>query len=291
MPSAQYIQCANRHFLMDCGEGTQLQLRKYGIKFQRIDHIFISHLHGDHFFGLFGLLSTLHLLGRVKPLTLYAPAALKGILDSILKAGNGSFAYEIVFVQLEGKEGQILFEDEKVKVCCFPLVHKITTFGFTFTQKQKELSLNFEQTRADNVPRAYYARLKQGHDVVDDNGKLYSTEKYTLPADPELVYAYCSDTEYTESIIPYIKNADVLYHEATFIEELSDRAKQTKHSTAREAAMIAQAAKVGFLIMGHLSARYDDGKKHIEEAKIVFPNVSVAEDGMNFNVPFLKSLK
>lgn len=286
MPSAQYIECAGRNFLVDCGEGTQLQLRKYGVKFQRIDHIFISHLHGDHFFGLFGLLSTLHLLGRVKPLHLFAPKDLEPILDGILKAGNGKFAYEIRFVPLDGKEGAVILEDEKTKVACFPLQHKITTFGFLFVQKEKERVLNVEKIRTDQVPRAYFSMLKQGQDATDDQGRKLSYLKYTLPGEPARIYAYCSDTEYTRSILTYIEKADVLYHEATFIEEMSERAKQTKHSTAKEAAQIAKEAAVGYLVMGHLSARYDDGKSHLSEATSEFQNVTVAEDGMVFSIPF-----
>lgn len=285
MPTSQYVQCVGRHFLIDCGEGTQLQMRRFGVKFQRIDHIFISHLHGDHYFGLFGLLSTLHLLGRERKLTLYAPGPLEGILEAILKAGNGYFSFEIDFVPLDDKIGETIFEDDKCYVKCIPLVHKIPTYGFVFYQKEKDKVLNIDKAKNDGVSTAYYTRLKKGEDVEISDGRLLKSEDYTNPGEPQRAYAYCSDTAYSEELVPFIKGVDVLYHEATFIELLADRAKQTRHSTARQAAEIAKRAGVGKLLMGHLSARYDHGKKHMTEAKAVFDHCEVVEDGTTYSIP------
>lgn len=284
-PTSQYIQCAGRHFLIDCGEGTQLQMRKYGVKFQRIDQIFISHLHGDHYFGLFGLLSTLHLLGREKKLVLYAPSPLEQILNLILKAGNGRFAYEIEFVAVDDKVGQVIYEDAKCSVTCIPLEHKIPTYGYVVRQKAKDRVLNAEKAKADGVSVAYYSKLKKGKNVVTSEGKEVQFIDYTLPGEPERSYAFCSDTAYSEKLLPFIQEVDVLYHEATFVEALSDRAKVTKHSTAREAARIAKLAKVHHLMLGHLSARYDDGKAHIKEASEIFESVEVVEDGLTYLIP------
>ncbi len=284
-PTSQYIQCAGRHFLIDCGEGTQLQMRKYGVKFQRIDQIFISHLHGDHYFGLFGLLSTLHLLGREKKITLYAPSPLEHILDAILKAGNGHFSYEIEFIAVEDKVGEVIYEDAKCSVTCIPLLHKIPTFGYVIRQKAKSRVLNAEKAERDGISVAYFAKLKNGEDVITNEGQTICSDDYTLPGEPERSYAYCSDTAYSEKLVPLIRNVDVLYHEATFVDALQDRAVATRHSTAREAALIAKQANVHHLMLGHLSARYDDGKAHLKEASEVFGSVEVVEDGLSYLVP------
>ena len=278
-PTAQYIECRGRKILIDCGEGTQMQFRKFGIKFQRIEHILISHLHGDHYFGLVGLLSTMHLLGRKKSIDIYAPKELKTIIENQLNYGGSRLAFDIVFHEVNPNESGILFKDDKMSIQHFPLSHKVPTSGFVIKERQKEHKLIGELVQADKIKIEHFKILKEGKDVIDDDGEIIEANKYTQPADSAKAYAYCSDTRYFEKVIPFIKNVDLLYHEATFTEEFADRAKSTMHSTAKQAAKIAMLAGVKRLLMGHLSARYESGEKHVEEAKEFFPQCEVVEDG------------
>ncbi|MCO4814949.1 MAG: ribonuclease Z [Flavobacteriales bacterium] len=278
-PTAQYIECRGRKILIDCGEGTQMQFRKLGIKFQRIEHILISHLHGDHYFGLVGLLSTMHLLGRKKSIEIYAPKELKLILENQLNYSGSRLAFDLVFHEVNSNESGVLFEDDKMSIEHFPLSHKVPTSGFIIKEREKERKLIGDLVQADKIRIEHFQSLKEGKDVIDENGKIIEAKKYTRPAESAKSYAYCSDTRYYENVIPFIKNADVLYHEATFTEEFMDRAKVTMHSTARQAAKIANQAGVKRLLMGHLSARYESGDKHVEEAKEIFEQSEVVEDG------------
>ena len=282
-PTAQYVQCSERHVLIDCGEGTQIQIRKLGIKFQRINHILISHLHGDHYFGLVGLLSTMHLMGREKSIQIFGPPGLKALIMSQIHAGGGGFTFEINFIELEKDSSGILFEDAKIKINYFPLSHRVSTSGFVITQKVKERKLRVDKAKEDGVKIEHYHRLKAGEDI-EFEGKVFLSENYTESSGPELKYAFCSDTEYMSSVIEFVKGVDLLYHEATFLEDLRDRAIATKHSTASDAANIAKEASVGKLLMGHLSARYENGNLHIEEARPIFENCVVPEDGDVFVV-------
>lgn len=283
-PTAQYVQVANRHILIDCAEGTQMQLRKYGIKFQRLDIILISHLHGDHYFGLFGLLSTLHLLGRVKPITIYGPRGLDHQINTVFSVSRKDLAYDIDVIELEDNGAGVCFEDEKIRIEHFPLDHKITTHGFLITEKQKERTLLADKAKKDGVKIEFYQYLKKGEDIELDDGGLIKADDYTLEPDPEKRYAYCSDTAYSDVVVEAVKSVDVLYHEATFIELLRDRANKTRHSTAKDAALVAKNAGVGQLLIGHLSARYDSGEDHLKEAKMHFEHVTVVEDGQVFDV-------
>lgn len=283
-PTAQYVQVANRHILIDCAEGTQMQLRKYGIKFQRLDIILISHLHGDHYFGLFGLLSTLHLLGRVKPITIYGPKGLDHQIDTVFSISRKDLAYDIDVIELEDNGADICFEDEKIRIEYFPLDHKITTHGYLITEKQKERTLLADKARKDGVKIEFFQYLKKGEDIKLDDGGLIKADDYTLQPVPEKSYAYCSDTAYSDIVIEAVKSVDLLYHEATFIELLRDRANKTRHSTAKDAALVAKNAGVGQLLIGHLSARYDSGEDHLKEAKMHFEHVTVVEDGQVFDV-------
>ncbi|MCR9173746.1 MAG: ribonuclease Z [bacterium] len=278
-PSGQYIQCRNRHFLIDCGEGTQMQMRKFGVNFNRITHVFISHLHGDHFFGLVGLLSTMHLMGRVKAIHIYGPVGLKDIVLMQLEVAKGKLAFELIFREIAPEESTVLFEDEKVKVTCFPLVHKIPTSGFLIEEKERERKLLADKAKKDGVKREYFHRLKKGEDIVAEDGIMISHLEYTEAAEKPKSYAYCSDTAYSEKTIKFVEGVNYLYHEATFIELLRDRAVATKHSTAKDAALVAKEAHVGKLLMGHLSARYDTGEEHVLEAKETFPDSECVEDG------------
>jgi ribonuclease Z len=280
-PTSQYIFCNNRHILIDCGEGTQMQLRKFGIPFQRITHIFISHLHGDHFFGLPGLLSTMNLLGRNRGVTLYGPPQLKTILTQLFECGGQKLMFKLNFVPTYTDGENVLFEDRLIKITSFPLKHRIPTTGFRIQEKAKEFRLNPEAIKLDQIPIEFYHRLKKGESPTDEKGKIIDYKKYTLPPKPSFSYSYCSDTAYSEELIAFIKESTLLYHEATFTEKDKDRARLTFHSTAKEAAQIAQAANVKKLIVGHLSSRYSETEDHLSEASAYFKNTEVAEDGLS----------
>lgn len=283
-PTSQFIQCCNRNILIDCGEGTQIQMRSFGVKFQRLDFILISHLHGDHYFGLVGLLSSMHLLGRVKPIDIYGPKGLEEIIKIQIEAEGSRLAYDIKVHEMQKNSSGILFEDEKIIIDNFPLSHGIPTHGFIITEKEKERTLLVEKAKEDGVKFEYYHRLKKGENIQLTNGEVLDFENYTIPGGAEKKYAYCSDTKYDESIISFIKQVDLLYHEATFTNEFSDRAKATSHSTASDAANIAKKAQVGQLLLGHLSARYDSTKTHLEEAIPIFENSIIVEDGDVYQV-------
>ncbi len=284
-PTSQYIICNNRHILIDCGEGTQIQMRKFGVKFQRITHILISHLHGDHFFGLVGLLSTMHLLGRDQGIKIYGPEGLEQIIRSQLEIGGAKLDFSIEFKTLDGKSAGLLFEDKLIEIYSFPLKHRIPTNGFLIKEKEKERILLGELFKQDKLSIALIPFFKRGEDVVDElTGKVYLHKKYTLNPKKTFSYAYCSDTMYYEKVVPYIENSTVLYHEATFLEKDRSRAKATYHSTAIDAAKIAKKAKVGRLLLGHLSARFENGIEHEKEAKTFFENVVVVEDGNFYEV-------
>ncbi len=284
-PTSQYIICNNRHILIDCGEGTQIQMRKFGVKFQRITHILISHLHGDHFFGLVGLLSTMHLLGRDQGIKIYGPEGLEQIIRSQLEIGGAKLDFSIEFKTLDGKSAGLLFEDKLIEIYSFPLKHRIPTNGFLIKEKEKERILLGELFKQDKLSIALIPFFKRGEDVVDElTGKVYLHKKYTLNPKKTFSYAYCSDTMYYEKVVPYIENSTVLYHEATFLEKDRSRAKATYHSTAIDAAKIAEKAKVDRLLLGHLSARFENGLEHEKEAKTIFEAVEVVEDGNVYEI-------
>ena len=283
-PTSQYVVCNDRHILIDCGEGTQMQIRKFGIKFQRINHILISHLHGDHFFGLVGFLSTMHLMGRDKGMTIYGPQELEQIVRTQLEIGGGKLNFDLVFIPLNGNESKLIFEDNLIEIHTFPLKHRVPTNGFLIKEKLKERQLLSDAIKGSGLKLEHLPRLKKGEDVLDENGILFSCEEFTAAPKPSYSYAYCSDTTYWETIISFIEYATFLYHEATFIEKDLDRAKATFHSTASQAAKIAAKSKVYKLLLGHLSARFEDGLEHEKEAKTIFENVEVVEDGNVYEV-------
>jgi ribonuclease Z len=261
-----------------------MQIRKYGIKFQRINHILISHLHGDHFFGLVGLISTMHLMGRDKGLSIYGPEELEQILRLQLEVGAAKLDFEINFVKLNGKDSGVIFEDKLIQISYFPLKHRIPTNGFVIREKVKERRLNPLKIEGSGLQFEHMHRLKKGEDILLENGKTLKNTKYTLDPHPSFSYAYCSDTAYAEKIVSYIKGVSLLYHEATFIEKDIERARATFHSTARQAAEIAKKAGVGKLLVGHLSARYESTSDHLHEAMHVFENSEVVEDGRTYQV-------
>jgi len=281
-PTSQVLEIRNRLFLIDCGEGTQVQLRKNKVKFSKINHVFISHLHGDHVYGLIGLVSTFMLLGRTADLHIYGPVGIKELVTMQLRLSNSWTTYGLYFHELESAESQLIYEDDKVSVRTIPLKHRIYTNGFLFIEKPAERKLNVEAVSKYKIDSIYYRKIKAGKDVKLDDGTVVPNIALTFDPDHPKSYAFCSDTVYDESIIPFIKDADILYHESTFLETETLLATKTMHSTARQAASIAKLANVGTLVLGHYSTRYESIEKFADEAKTVFPNVLLADDTRTF---------
>ncbi len=277
-PTAQLLEIKGRLFLIDCGEGTQVALRKSKSKFARVKHIFISHLHGDHFYGLIGLISTFHLLGRDATLTIYGPTGIRQIIELQLKFSGTKLNFPLEFIELESRESIKIYEDEKLTVSTIPLDHRVYTNGFLFQEKEGERKLNVDAAEEYNIDKSYYRKLKLGYDVINNKGKLIENHLVTFPPEPPKSYAFCSDTKYSPKIIPLIKNVSVLYHESTFLETHKEYCDITKHSTAKQAATIAKNAKVGKLILGHYSTRYESIEFFKEEAQTVFKNTDIADD-------------
>ncbi|NND16615.1 MAG: ribonuclease Z [Eudoraea sp.] len=281
-PTSQVLECRNQLFLIDCGEGTQVQLRRNKIKFSRIDHIFISHLHGDHFFGLPGLLATFRLLGREKEIHVYGPKGLKEAISLMLQIGETEVGYPIRFHELNKGEPVRIYENDKVTVDTIPLSHRIYTNGFLFREKPKDLGLNVDAAKKYGIDTSQYRNIKKGKDILLADGTLISNSELTFPPQKVKSYAYCCDTAFESKIVPIIAGSDVLYHDTTFLENEKHLAKKTGHSTAKEAAKIAREAEVGQLILGHFSTRYTTTDQFLEEALTEFPNTSLAKDGKVF---------
>ncbi|WP_323789746.1 ribonuclease Z [Psychroserpens sp.] len=281
-PTSQVLEIKNHTFLIDCGEGTQVELRRNKVKFVRIKHIFISHLHGDHFFGLVGLISTFRLLTREADLHVYGPKGLKEIITLQMKLTESWTNYKLIFHDLTSDVSELIFEDDKVEVYTIPLDHRIYTNGFLFKEKVGERKLDMNAVLNADIDIAYYRKLKQGFDVENNKGIRISNESVTKPPNKPKSYAFCSDTAYNEAIVPIIKDVDVLYHESTFLDKNEKLAIPTKHSTAKQAASIAKQANAGTLILGHYSTRYDDLNLFKEEATEIFQNVELAKDGKSF---------
>ncbi|WP_394973232.1 ribonuclease Z [uncultured Croceitalea sp.] len=283
-PTSQLLEIRNHMFLIDCGEGTQVQLRKHKLKFSRIKHIFISHLHGDHFFGLPGLISTFRLLGRESELHIYGPKGIKEAITLFLKLGDSWTNYPLLFHELESKESELIFEDDKVSVTTIPLNHRIYTNGFLFEEKTAPRVLDVEAVAKYGIDKSEFRNIKNGKDGISKNGEIISNSKLTLDPPKPKRYAFCSDTAYKEDIIPQIEKVDLLYHESTFLETEQSLCSKTKHSTAKEAATIAKKANVKKLLLGHYSTRYKSLELFKEEAQPVFKNVELAEDGKIFEI-------
>jgi ribonuclease Z len=283
-PTAQLLEIKNRYFLIDCGEGTQVQLRKNKVKFTKISHIFISHLHGDHFYGLIGLISSFSLLSRVADLHIYGPKGLKEIIELQLKLSHSWTNYTIHFHELHSKESELIFEDEKVMIQTIPLKHRVYTNGFLFKEKEGDRKLNIDAIEELAIDVCYYKKIKKGGNITLENGQVINNEQLTFPGESAKSYAFCSDTAYCEAIIPIIKEVDLLYHEATFLESESQLATKTMHSTAIQAATIASKANVKSLLLGHYSTRYESIASFKEEALTFFSNVQLAADGTTFEI-------
>ncbi len=281
-PTSQVLEIKNHVFLVDCAEGTQTQLRKNKVKFSRINHIFISHLHGDHFYGLIGLVSTFMLLNRKNDLHIYGPKGIKEIITLQLRLSNSWTSYGLYFHELDSDRSEIIYEDEKVSVATIPLRHRVYTNGFLFSEKIGLRKLNLDAAQEYGIDKLYYRNIVLGKDITLDSGEVISNERVTFEAEKPKSYAYCSDTIYNESIIPIVSGADVMYHESTFLDSEEKLAVQTMHSTARQAAAIAHKADVGRLLLGHYSTRYENIELFQKEAETIFPNVSLADDGKVF---------
>jgi ribonuclease Z len=283
-PTSQVLEIKNRFFLIDCAEGTQVQLRKSKVKFSKINHIFISHLHGDHFYGLIGLISTFMLLNRESDLHVYGPKGIKEIILLQLRASGSYTGYNLYFHELESKSSEIIFEDDRVVVKTIPLNHRVYTNGFLFQEKNIERKLNIEAVENYNIDKVYYNKIKYGGDITLEDGTVIPNSELSFDPQVSKSYAYCSDTMYDESIIPIVENVDYLYHESTFLESEAHLSERTMHSTAKEAATIALKANVKNLILGHYSTRYGNINLFKSEAETIFPNVHLADDGKEFDM-------
>lgn len=278
-PTAQILNVSERFFLIDCGEGTQMQLRKYRVKFSKIHHIFISHLHGDHVFGLIGLISSLGLLGRKKDLHIYSHPDLEKLLTPHLKYFCKDLPYQIVFNPIDAKKQEVIYEDKKVIVSTIPLKHRIATSGFLFVEKQDLPNIRKECIQRFDLSIAEIVKIKNGSDLKLESGKIVFNEELIIPAALPRSYAYCSDTKYSPNLASMVKGVSVLYHESTFLNSDKEIAKKTTHSTAVEAAKVAKEAGVKKLVLGHFSSRYKQLESFIEEAKTVFEDTILGIEG------------
>lgn len=281
-PTAHLFNSNERFFLIDCGEGTQIQLRRFHLRFGKINHIFISHLHGDHYFGLYGLISTFSLMGRKNPLHIFAHPELEKLLNC--QFHNSNLGFDIVFHQIPKSEYAVLYEDKNLTVHTFPLKHRVAANGFVFKEKQRPLNIRKELIQRFNLSLKQIHRIKEGADFQADNDKVILNKDLTLPPYKQRSYAFCSDTAYFPDIIEYIKNSDILYHEATFAEDNKDIAKETGHSTAKQAAKIAQLAGAKKLLIGHFSSRYKNVQILENEAKEIFINTEAVPEGKEYKI-------
>jgi len=279
-PTSQALAVKNRWVVIDAGEGMQVQLRRYGVKFGKIKHIFISHLHGDHVYGLFGFLSTLRLLDRRTEMHLFGPPPLRSLLDTVFRHTQVELTFPLHFHPVEGDGLQRILDEKDFEVFAFPLIHRTATHGFLVREKPAPRKLNMEAIKQyPEIGIWAYHNLKAGKDFITEDGRTIPNEVLTLPPPPPRRYAYCSDTAYNPAIVPYIEGVDVLYHEATFADADRELAEKTMHSTARQAAEIAKRAGVGKLIIGHFSSRYRDPRILLDEARAVFPPTELAYEG------------
>lgn len=278
-PTAQLLNVAERFFLIDCGEGTQIQMRRYKARFQSVNHIFISHLHGDHFLGLPGFLASMHLLGRKNELVIYGPKELEEIITIIHKHSDTYLNYPLRFVATQNQQMELLWEDDKVEVHSFPLQHRVRTTGFLF--REKPLSRNIDKYKLEklDVSFAEIHKLKKGMDATDNQGNIISNADLTFEPPAPRSYAFCSDTRFFPELASYIRGVDMLYHESTFLDDRADRAEVTFHSTASQAARMAALAGAGQLLLGHFSARYTELDDFLKEASPYFSKVSLATEG------------
>ena len=277
-PSSQLLEIRDKQFLIDCGEGTQIRMCQLGVKANRLGHIFISHLHGDHCFGLMGLISTFGMLNRTSELHIHAQADLERIMKPQLDYFCTDLSFPVIFHTINPRKHELIYEDRAVRVFSIPLKHRVPCCGFLFEEKPRDRHIIRDMIDFYNIPTWRIPKIKQGEDFVTLEGEIIANSLLTIPSDLPKRFAYCSDTAYSEKIIPIIQGVDCLYHEATFMEEELIRSKQTEHSTARQAGEIALKANVKKLIIGHYSARYNNQVELLNEAKAVFENTVLGED-------------
>lgn len=282
-PTSQLLTTPNRNFLIDCGEGTQIQLIRYKIRRSRISHIFISHLHGDHYFGLIGLLNSFSLLGRQQELHLVCPRGLREILELQFHAADTQLSYILHYHIIE-QPGHLLMVDD-IEISCFKTDHRIECYGFLFREKKKPRHINSEAVSTYNIHYSYFDNLQRGEDYKTPDGSIVKNEVLTTEAAKGKTYAFCADTRYDEDFIPVITGADMIYHETTYLESQKEQAEKRFHSTAQQAATIAQKAGVKKLLIGHFSSRYDVLDEFEKEAVSIFPNTSIAEEGVCYLMP------
>lgn len=283
-PTAHVLNVHERFFLIDCGEATQIQLRKYRIRFSRINHIFISHLHGDHYFGLFGLISTFSLLGRQNDLDIYGPAGIRKLVLSQFTNAGHDVQFRLNFHELKGEGKQLVLEEKNINVYAFPLKHRITTYGYSFEEKERQRNIIKDSIQQYGLSIREIVAIKEGGDLLLDDGTRIPNIELTTPPPKSRKYVYCSDTAFYPEIIQFIKDADLLYHESTFLDDMQKRASETLHSTAREAAQIAMMSAAKQLLIGHYSPRYKDLGGFYQEAVEVFENVILAEEGLEIDI-------
>lgn len=283
-PTSQLLNCNEKYYLIDCAEGTQQQLIKFNLKASKIDYIFISHLHGDHYFGLIGLLSSLHLNGRIKPLHIFGPQALQEILELQFKHSDTHLKYELIYTYTDATKSEVIFENNDVTVQTIVLNHRIPCTGFKFTEKKRLRKLLIDKLEQDQIPVELYPLLKRGVDLDLPNGDVIKNLDYTTDSAEPKSYAYCSDTLYDERYFETIRNCDTLYHEATFLHEMLERAKETHHTTALQAAEVANIVGAKKLLIGHFSSRYKTLSELLDEAKAVFPKTELAIEGITYQI-------
>ena len=281
-PTSQVITLNGNNFLVDCGEGTQIQMIKYRIRRAKISHVFISHLHGDHYFGLAGLITTFGLLNHQQELHVFAPSPLQEIIDLQLKVADTVLPYPLYFHTIT-KNG-VLVDDEKFMVKCFRTNHRIECFGFVFTEKKKPRKINIDKVKEFQIPQSFYKKLEDGLDYITKDDQLIKNDAVTIPAPKGKTYAFCADTKYDESIIPHILEADMIYHETTYLDNLQESAEKRFHSTTKQAGLIAKKARTKKLLVGHFSSKYDKLDEFEKEAREVFENTEIALEGVTYRV-------
>ena len=281
-PTSQVVTLDGSNYLVDCGEGTQIQMINYKIRRSKISHIFISHLHGDHYFGLIGLINSFSLLSHQQELHVFGPSPLKEIIDIQLKVADTKLCYPLHIHHIT--EAATLLDNEKLTVKCFRTNHRIECYGFSFTEKKSRRKLNADKAKEYEIPAVFYDRLKDGEDYTRKDGSSIKNDLVTIAAEPGRKYAFCADTKYDESLIPHILGADMIYHETTYLDNLRERAEARFHSTTKQAAELAKKASVKKLLIGHFSSKYDTLEEFEQEAREVFPNTELALEGVCYEV-------
>ncbi|WP_121354293.1 ribonuclease Z [Flavisolibacter nicotianae] len=281
-PTSQVVSHDGTNYLVDCGEGTQIQMIKYKIRRGKITHIFISHLHGDHYFGLIGLINSFSLLSHKQEMHIFAPSPLQQIIEVQLKVANTTLSYPLYFHTLT--EPGVLVDNEKIRISCFRTTHRIECYGFLFEEKEGKRKLLIDKVRKHEIPVSFYSSLQAGLDYITPKGVRIKNTDVTANPERGKKYAFCADTRYDENIIPHIYGADMIYHETTYLDSMREKAEERFHTTTKQAALIARKAMVGKLLIGHFSSKYNLLDAFAEEAREVFPDTELALEGITYNI-------